>query len=494
MKSLVRMMSGTVLFLLCGCVEEGNLRESPVNPRSAHPSQLLTQVIWEAFRAFQGTTPLYASRMLVLTDTESVHQYYKWSHGEFAFEALRNVQKMQEESLRFGEAVYMALAHFFRAYYFLHTTLSFGDIPYKEALRGEIDGIDRPVYDTQKEVFAGILAELEEADRILTEIPDADLQGDIIYNGDTNKWRRLINAFRLKTLLMLSLRVTDACPDVPACFAAIATSAPLLRSPDDNGQLVFLDRTGNRYPEFNASRYNSGIYVDSTFVRLLQDHEDPRLFVFCAPTKAAREAGKEVDDFSAYEGGDPAAPYDLVNAKAAQGRVSKVNDRYYLNPTAEPLLILGFAEQQFILAEAAVRGWIKGDAANLYASGIHAAFRFYATYASGQADYLGEEATDDYLLHPLHKFESIPSEEGRIEAIIIQKYFQSFLQGKWTPFFDHLRTGYPVFRCPDGVNVPCRWIYPLTEYQTNAENLSAALLRQFVGVDEIHRPTWLWHP
>jgi hypothetical protein len=483
MKSLVRMMPGVVLLLLCGCAEEGTLRESPVNPRSAHPSQLLTQIIWEAFRAFQGPTPLYASRMLVLTDTESVHQYYKWSHGEYAFAALRNVEKMREESLRLGETVYMAPVHFFRAYYFLHMTLSFGDIPYREALRGERDGIDKPVYDTQKEVFEGILAELEEADRILAETPEGDLGGDIIYKGDIDKWRRMINAFRLKTLLMLSPRVRDDSPDVPARFAAIVGGSPLLRDPDDDGQLVFLDQTDNRYPEFNASRYNSGIYVDSTFIRLLQDHEDPRLFVFCAPTKAAREAGKASEDFSAYEGGDPAAPYDLVNAKAAQGRVSKVNERYYLNPTGEPLWIVGFAEQQFILAEAAVRGWIEADAGALYASGVRAAFRFYAIYAEAE----------DYLLHPLHSLEAIPTEEGRIEAIVTQKYFQSFLQGKWTPYFDHLRTGYPAFRCPEGVKAPYRWMYPLTEYQSNAENLSAALARQFDGVDEIHRPTWLWH-
>jgi hypothetical protein len=496
MTPLVRRLPGIVLFLqlFCGCAEEGSLRESPVNPRSAHPSQLLTEVIWEAYRAFQGPTPLYASRMLVLSDTESAHQYYKWSQGEYAFDALRNVQKMEEESQRFGEAVYRAPALFFRAYYFLHMTLSFGDIPYREALRGESDGIDKPVYDTQEEVFAGILAELEEAERILAETAEADLQGDIIYKGDTDKWRRLINAFRLKTLLMLSSRVKDDSPDVPARFAAIVASAPLLRDSDDDGQLFFLDRTGNRYPEFNASRYNSGIYVDSTFIGLLQDHKDPRLFVFCAPTKSAREAGKAAADFSAYEGGDPAAPYDLVNAKAAQGGVSKVNDRYYLHPTAEPLWILCFSEQQFILAEAAVRGWIEADAEALYASGVCASFRFYATYASGQAELLSETAAETYLLDPLHRLAAIPSAEGRIEAIIIQKYFQSFLQGKWTPFFDHLRTGYPAFRCPAGVKVPYRWMYPLTEYQTNAENLSVALVRQFDGAEGIQRPTWLLRP
>jgi hypothetical protein len=430
--------------------------------------------------------------MLVLTDTESAEQYYKWSRGSFAFDELRNVQKMAEEALRVDEPAYLAIARLFRAHYFLHMTLTFGDIPYSQALRGEFDGLDTPAYDPQVDVFAGILTELHQADSILAAHPDANIQGDIIYAGDLDKWRRLINAFRLKVLLTLSPRVADEAEDVPSRFAAIAATAPLFRSPADDAVLSFLDRSGNRYPEFNGSRYNSGIYVDSTFVRLLQEHHDPRLFVFCAPTKEAREAGKAVDDFSAYEGGDPIAPYDQVNAKAAQGKVSKVNARYYLNPTAEPLVLLGFAEQQFILAEAAVRGWTAGDPAALYAVGVRAAFRFYATHAAEQAHFFTDSAADAYLLDPIHQLDALLSPDERIAAIITQKYFQSFLQGKWTPYFDHLRTGYPPFRSLPTSPPPFRWMYPLSEYNTNAIHLNASLARQFTGIDDIHRPSWLF--
>src|SRR5690606_15736133 len=100
-----------------------------------------------------------------------------------------------------------------------------------------------------------------------------------------------------------------------------------------------------------------------------------RLFIYSTQTKSAKEAGKAIDDFSSYEGGDPAAPYGEVNEKATQGNVSKVNDRYHRDPVNEPYKLLGYSEQQLILAEAAVRGWITADAKELYNEGVMASFK-----------------------------------------------------------------------------------------------------------------------
>ena len=112
------------------------------------------------------------------------------------------------------------------------------------------------------------------------------------------------------------------------------------------------------------------MYMSSTFIKMLQDRKDPRLFAYCGQTKNAKEAGKEINDFTAYEGGDPLAPYAEVNLKAAAGDVSKVNLRYSTDPTAEPHNLLSYAELEFILAEAAVRGWISTDAKTHYEKGV----------------------------------------------------------------------------------------------------------------------------
>ena len=114
---------------------------------------------------------------------------------------------MGEEAERVNAPVYTALTKFFRAYYFYELTLRFGDIPYSQALKGEKEEIYTPEYDTQEDVFAGILQELREADEILAN--DASvIDGDIIYNGNSTQWRKLINSFRLKVLMTLSNHTT----------------------------------------------------------------------------------------------------------------------------------------------------------------------------------------------------------------------------------------------------------------------------------------------
>ncbi|MDR3367239.1 MAG: SusD/RagB family nutrient-binding outer membrane lipoprotein [Prevotellaceae bacterium] len=482
-----------LITLCCGltaCEDFETINESPNNPREAHPQLLLTQIEWDAFRSYQGTGPLYTNKMLVQTDGENSNQYYKWTRSGFSFLSIRNIQKMMEEAERIDEKSYVALGKFFRAYHFYSMALQFGDIPYSEALKGEAAEVYTPAYDSQKAVFMGILSELEEADDLL-EKENTIIRGDIIYGGSTDKWRRLVNAFRLKVLLSLSQKESDAELNVKSRFAAIVQSEPLMRDFEDNGQLTYLNQEGNRYPEFNSSSYGSGMYIDSTFIRRLQEHSDPRLFVFCTQTKEAKEAGKALDDFTAYEGGDPAAPYGTVNEKATQGKVSKVLERYHQDPTNEPSVLLGYSEQQLILAEAAVRGWIAGDANAYYQNGVKASFKFYETYAKGLGQFVSEAKAEEYLGNPVNDLSLKAADAEKIEAIILQKYFQSFLQGKWTPFFDALRTGYPEYRRPAGVKLPFRWMYPQSEYSYNAKNVAEAIKNQFgEGNDKIDQKTW----
>ena len=64
------------------------------------------------------------------------------------------------------------------------------------------DELFKPVYDTQEEVFTGILQELKEANEMLNE-SNGEITGDIIYDGDILKWKKLINSFKLRVLMSL---------------------------------------------------------------------------------------------------------------------------------------------------------------------------------------------------------------------------------------------------------------------------------------------------
>lgn len=487
----ILLSAAALLLALTSCKDLAEMNIDPNRPTETHPQLLLTKVEWDAFRANGGTGPMYGIKMLVQTDGESSGQYYKWDRESFtAYSNMRDVTKMMEEGARINDVTYQALGKFFRAYYFYNLALTFGDVPYSEALKGESEDKGAPVYDAQKEVFKGILKELAEANTMLAG-ENSIIAGDIIYQGNVAKWRKLVNGFRLKVLITLSKKESDTDLALKTTFAQIVASEPLMANEGDDGQLVFRDQEGNRYPEFNSSSYGSGMYIDSTFIRRLQDREDPRLFIFCTQTKLGEEAGKAIDDFSAYEGGDPAAPYATVNTKAAAGKTSKVHARYTKDPTTEPRVILGFAEQQLIIAEGIVRGWVTGDAAKYYNEGVKASFKFYENYAKGLGAYVSPEKADAYLQKPINDLATATTAEQKIEKIIMQRYLRSFQQSGWGAYFDRLRTGYPEFRRPTGVALPYRWMYPQAEYNTNTTNVANAIKSQFgEGNDRISSITW----
>ncbi len=495
MKLIFKYILSLVILGFAGLTSCKKLTQVNINPNEAsttNPQALLTKIEWDAFRAWCGIDPLYALKMIVQTDKENANQIYNWQRRSFdQYELLRNVTKMNEEADKIGNENYKALAKFFRAYYFYNLTLTFGDIPYYEAAKGESSAIFTPKYDRQKDVFAGILKELEQANTILKKDNNI-INGDIIYAGNRKKWCKLINSFRLKVLITLSNKTADFTLDIKEEFAKIYAEESLISdiNGSEDGQLVFLDQKGNRYPEFNSNDYGSGMYMDATFIERLQNLKDPRLFVMATQTKLAKEEGKALNDFSAYEGGDPVVPYAEVNAKAVLGRLSKVHERYHQDPTAEPLVLLGYAELQFILAEAMLKGWITGNLSQTYTNGIKSSFIFYEKYAKNLANYVNETQSAIYMAQNSVKLENALTISEKLERIMMQKYLRSFEQGGYSVYFDHLRTGFPSFKKGANVKTAYRWMYPQGEYNDNTANVSEAIQVQFNGNDNINLQTW----
>ncbi|MGI6231654.1 MAG: SusD/RagB family nutrient-binding outer membrane lipoprotein [Prevotella sp.] len=475
-----------VLFTSCSDLETYNM--NPNYPSEVNPQYLLPTICKDAFE--RGTDGMYAQHMVIQTDGQNSEQFYKWNRGSFDIYngPLLQVKKMEEEAERTESPIYLALAKFFRSYYFYQLTLRFGDIPYSEALHGQDSTIFMPAYDTQEQVFEGILQNLSDADQELADQEGSTIQGDIIYDGDVNKWRRLINSFHLKVLMTLSHHETVGSHQVKQEFKTVAEK-PLMRSNDDNGQLVYLDQESCRYPQFNAQW--SGYYMDKTYVDRMAERKDPRLFLFCLPTNEASTAGKAIDDFTAYSGGDPTVPYDENINLVKEGKISQINDRFRISPTGEPTMLMGYAELQQILAEACVRNWINGDAQQYYENGVKASFLFYQTYATSYSEYVTPEAANEYLNGSLVKWDDQLSDSQKIERIVFQTYCVSFYQGGWDAFFNQRRTGFPSLAHLADTPIPNRWMYPTSEYQQNTEHVQMAIERQFgANNDAITMTPW----
>ncbi|WP_417886030.1 SusD/RagB family nutrient-binding outer membrane lipoprotein [Zunongwangia sp.] len=474
-------------FVTKSCQDLDGLNENPNNVSQTHPQLLLTEIAATTFQV-EGTDPLYASRMLIQTGEENDYQYFKWGSGSFdGYNKLRVITKMIEEAERINNPNYIALGKFFRAYNFYQLTLKFGDIPYSEALQGETEKVYQPAYDSQEAVFEGIISELDEAGELIDE--DLSLEGDIIYGGDASKWLKLINSYELKILLTLSNKTNVGTLNVASKFQEVYNRGTLINSLDDNAQLVFVDQQGSRYSEFNSSSYGSSMYMSSTYIDLLKELKDPRLFIIAEQTSKAAADGLAIDDFDSYNGGSPTSNYSEINETlVANGNISKVNARYYSNPTTEPHAILSYWEVEFILAEASVRGWINDDASNHFENAIKANMEFYNTYVDGYSEYFTQEAISKYVNQS--QIGLIGATENQLKSILTQKYITTFLQSGWTQYYDYLRTGFPEFDYKAEQTPPKRFVYPTNEYNNNTANLEAAIKSQFSGNDGIRQTPW----
>jgi hypothetical protein len=467
--------------LIGACTDFTQFQEDPNRATRTHPSLLLTNIAAESFNHISMDAAL-ASRQMAYTDGVSDEQYYGWQRGDFRrYNQLRQVMKMEEEAVRLNLVNYQALALFFKSLHIMELTKTFGDVPHSEALRGEA-GVFTPRYDTQEEIFQRVLSDLDRASQMLN-VREGPITGDIIYQGDIIKWKKLVNSFTLRTLLSLSRKGGAMRSQVIERFNNIVRDParyPIFESNADNAALRFVDLAGNRYPFFNSNVIQTAFYMESSFVNLLRDLQDTRLFGFADLTPEAVRQGLDEDDFNAYGGIDGSALLATNTARVVAGLVSRINPRYYNDPVNEPSNFLSFAEVSFILAEAAARGWINADARTLYRRGIEASFRFY-----------NAPDVEDYLQGSRVVFDPARA----IEQIITQKYINYFMNGGWETFFEHRRTGFPPFSVDGGGvlndrRVPLRWMYPEDELLFNRANVEAAIQRQF-AVDDINAEMWM---
>jgi len=446
---------------------------------------------------------------------------YDFGSGADYYATLKNVQKMDEESNSGNNAAlnaYHALGLFFKAYFFTRMSLEMGDIPMRDALKGVNDLT--PVYDSQKVIFQQALLWLDTANQQLHHLITSGIRsvdGDFYFNGNLLQWQKVVNAFKLRLLIHLSKKINDPDLHIAQQFNTIVNNPsqyPLLSSNDDNLQYVFVYPT-NVYPRnpgnfgFNALREN----CSATYVGLLTQLHDPRVFVTSEPASARVASGVSPTSFDAFVGANPGEDLGNMYNKTNAGEYSLINrKRYYDTYTGEPCIQIGYAEQCFNIAEAINRGWISagplGDAEAYYQEGIKASWNFYQIPLSGQFT--------AYFLHPgasLGTYDTyqIPVDFNNyynqsavkyagnnatgLTQILQQKYLALFLHAGLEAYYQYRRTGVPNFTTGPGTGnsgrIAMRFQYPAEEKTANAQHYQDALNRQYGGNDDINSIMWI---
>jgi hypothetical protein len=493
MKKVILILLVGIALLQAGCKKFSEFQTDPNKATKATPDLLLNSIEQSAFQSTDINNALIC-RQMINTDGVSLSQYYGWSRNSYNdYDNLLQVLKMEQAATALNKPEYVPIGKFFRAWYFLRLTQLFGDIPYSEALKGD-DGNYAPVYDKQQDIYLSILNDLKAANDLITA-STTPIQGDIVFNGNMQQWKKAINSLSLRVLMSLSVKEPNTpALDIKKRFADIVSNPaqyPILTGNVDNVKLTFYNLDANRYPYFNSNDIQTAEYMDETFIDLLKSLNDTRLFSFA--DKASKFADLPVTDFNAYGGANGSAPIATNRGRALAGTVSRINPRFYKDPINEPSIALGYAEVQFILAEGVVRGWITGTASDYYNKGIQASMLFYG---------IDQPTIDTYQAQTSVKLQGAANP---IKNIITQKYIASFMNSGLQPFFENRRTaengnpGYPVFDVSgagilNGGKVPLRWMYPDSESRLNSKNLVDAISRQYPGGDNINGVMWLIKP
>lgn len=384
------------------------------------------------------------------------------------------------------------MARIWRAYAFMVLTDTYGDIPYSEAGLAYLEGEVEPTYDAQEAIYTGengILEELADASAALNASQPAP--NDVLYDGDVEQWRRL----GYSLLLRAAMRLTKVAPDVAEQYVDVAVSGGLMQSNADNAVIRHTaDFRNNVGTNLNGGESND-YYLDEAFVGFLKDNDDPRLASIAVRYPGAESGSGQTEEaadrspanqFGMPQGYDNTNLNDVAEAAGLSSLFAYSQiDRTRMGSSEAPTFLVTHSLTQLLLAEAVVRGWAQGDAADLYASGIEAHMQQLAEYGEDVA--IAQDDIDAYLqANPLQ-----PGDE--LEQINTQYWVASFLNGyeTWANF---RRSGFPdVPANPLSGDLQSedfmrRLPYPDSEYSVNGEHLDQAINRQ--GPDNLDTRVW----
>ena len=500
--------------LLLSCADElTDLNENPngVSPDAVHPNLLLGTVLTESFKNVVNLG--FGDIAGVMQHTQKNgwaggHNNYDWANQSWEgyYNILRDNNVMYERAVALDFPFHQGVALVMRAVNFGMVTDLWGDAPYSKALNAEAGGNENllPAFDAQDAIYQGILADLEQANTLLTidksAVDDENIYDtDVIYGGDPQQWQMLANSLRMRYYLRISSK--DAATAQAGTEAIVSNSDqyPLITSPENDATMSYIgDSQADSWPsnsvfDLGGSQYTR-IEMCETLVDQLQTLNDPRIAVWAEKVEIPLVVDETLDPETntiidgvryihpsqippgvpyntdpEYVGLPPAvgnipAAYNL-NAGSGQGsanpHVSAISAMY--RDAAGPMLLarlLSAAEVHFILAEAALKGWAVGDARTHYEEAVRTSFD---TWGVG-------DQVETYLAGPA-------AYDGTLEQLITQKWIAS-----WTAateaWFDYRRTGFPALEAGEAAKrsaLPLRFYYMQEELTVNETNAMEAV-------------------
>ena len=466
------LMMGVGVFTSCESMDDTNV--DPTRMDQANAGSFLTPVIYNSgIYTWQRYNSWTFQLMQCLVTTNSVNgvgwyrigdtagdgtwtTYYKW---------LTNAKAIYDNAVAVGDPNYQAIALTLQSWMFEILTDGFGDIPMKDACRGD-EQLYYPSFDKQVDIYRAIIDSLDSANKLF--VPSNGLKyndvGDLLYctsgtdaTGIT-RWRKFANSLRMRALL----RVID----VPELNAAAQLKQmidnpedyPVFENNDESAMLYITGVAPYEAPMTRPSDLSSYKQLSEFFIDPLKEWNDPRLAVFAVKASNTDENGKEVKEYVGLQSGYADMP--TINGSAPNAA--------NLATAPQSLAIMTYSEVLFIKAELAQRGIISADAKQLYEDAVKA-----------NMEQWGVALPDGYFDNPAAAY------DGTLKRIMEQKFYALFFidHQQW---YEYNRTGYPDVPTGPGVatgdHMPFRFKYPAILQRMNRENYLKAV--ESMGSDD----------
>lgn len=382
----------------------------------------------------------------------------KWYYVYLSYNNIKTVERRAAEE---GLVNMESVAKVWGTMLMQIATDTWRDVPYSEAARMD-EGILLPKYDTQEAIYPAMLNVLvSAAEGFASGATDQLGAGDILFNGDVEKWQRYCNSMRLRLALRISAVEPGKAKETVEQIMGNPAKYPVLEQNSDNAFFVWPGEAPYIEPWADDSRTRDDHAVSDVMINLLKSLDDPRLAAYAHPASDGE-----------YRGG-------IIGAKSVEpdlSLISRIGARFrdeYKGFTP----YLRAAETYFNLAEASKLGWNTGMTTQ----------EAYEKAVTLSLQENGIEDPSGYLAGKA-KF------NDTFEQIYQQEWIALFKQGMeaWSLY---RRTGIPAtnYIAPGstyvGHNVPpLRYPYPGNESNLNGANIS--LFKAEVVDDFWGKPMW----
>lgn len=504
------------------------LNTDPINALSTTSDKLLSPALVNSIWAGMNRNRSFTNELMQVTVAQSdgdntVFRYafranwsdYLWNNWFVQltnFKQVDSLSRVPDSTL--GQVVntsYQAIGKICKTWLYSNLTDTYGDIPYSQALKGDSDLLDPnvlPAFDRQRDIYQDMFKQLEEANTLLANGTPIVAVSDPMYKGDITKWRKFANSLYLRLLLRVSgksevqtqvIAKIKQIADNPAQYPIFQNNADCARVKWSGGQSSTDPYTSPYVNGIRAQDFRSPALCNF-FLQNLITWSDPR-YVSAAPFGSGSIGRLGIAQASGggwygVESGYSPGHGDIKGCYfQSYDNTTGTGDTLSLQQNYRTGIVMQYAEVQFILAEAAAKGWITGNAQTYWNQGIASAINYWVaafpeTVPSTEfTAHLANLATGNEI------WANAVTLEDKMELIHLQKYYALFCTDlqQW---FEYRRTGHPVLPKGQGLSnggkMPARLVYPVYVQAANPTNYKAAVAAQ--GPDDINTLVWWQRP